>query len=611
MRSEPLQSSPIQLYLDRLHGELAGLTDGEVASYIPELSHADPGWFGVALATVDGHVYQAGETRQPFTVQSISKAIVYGLALEDRGVDAVLERVWVEPSGEAFNSISLEPGTGRPRNPMINAGAIATAGLVKADDAQGAIERILATFARYTGHPTEVDEKVYRSEKETGHRNRAIAHLLLGHGILEREPEEVLDVYFQQCSILVTARDLALMGASLANNGVNPITGVPALRPEHVEKVLSVMASCGMYDYSGAWVYDVGMPAKSGVGGGILAVLPGQFGLGVFSPPLDVKGNSVRGIETCKRISRDFRLHLFNVAHSTSNTAVRVQYDAARVHSRRQRSESALEALRAHGGRIRVYELQGELRFGAAESIVQQILAAAPEFDYLVVDLRRVFEIDHATREIFALFCDALQGLGKPLLFASTRAHYRFRRHLIRRFPEAERQPLLMFDDVDRALEWCEDGLLGRTLEEDSEPVEVAGCSAQYLCRGMTSTELGALEGKSRRVRFARGEPLFRAGDEADSFYFIVRGEVEVFVATESRREVRLATLGPGSSFGELSLLNERRRTADVRAATDVECLEVYFDGLDEAVKTKLLLNLAGYLARRLERDAREVRLLA
>jgi glutaminase len=608
VNADPTVRSPIQAYLDALHAELAGLSDGEVASYIPELSHADPAWFGVALVTVDGHVYQAGDSRQPFTVQSISKALVYGLALEDQGVDKVLEKVWVEPSGEAFNSISLEPGTGRPRNPMINAGAIATAGLVKAQDDADPMARVLEAFARYTGHAMGIDDKVYRSEKETGHRNRAIAHLLLGYGILDRDPEEVLDVYFKQCSILVTARDLAAMGACLANGGVNPITGVQALRSELVEKVLSVMSSCGMYDYSGAWLYDVGMPAKSGVGGGILAVLPGQFGLGVFSAPLDAKGNSVRGIETCKRLSRDYRLHVLNGMQGTSNTAIRVRYDAATVRSRRQRPEAERELLAASGGRVRVFELQGDLRFGAAESIVQQILDSAAALDAVVVDLHHVYALDHATQEMFGRMAAELAALDKPVLFAHTREHYRFRKHLLRCFPGSEQQPLLQFDDVDHALEWCEDRLVRQQMVQTAATQPVASCADQYLCRDMSADEVASLERGARHVRFAAGERVFRAGDPADSFFFILQGEVEVYVATDSRREIRLVTLGPGSSFGELSMLSERRRTADVRALGAVECLEVRFDALDEGVKTRLLINLASQLAKRLDRDARELR---
>ncbi|MGD8673366.1 MAG: glutaminase A, partial [Thiogranum sp.] len=297
MDSRLLDNSPLQQYLESLHANLKDCNAGEVASYIPELLRVNHDGFGIAIATVDGHVYQVGDSQEPFTIQSISKAFVYGLALEDNGIETMAARVDVEPSGEAFNSISLRPDTGRPLNPMINAGAIATAAMVEGDKPESKLQRILASFGRYIGHPIKIDEQVFRSEKETGHRNRAIAHLLRSFEILKDPPEGILDVYFQQCSMLVSCRDLAVMGACLANNGVNPITGVRALKTEYVPKVLSVMGTCGMYDYSGNWVYTVGMPAKSGVGGGIVAVLPGQLGLAVFSPRLDERGNSVRGIK--------------------------------------------------------------------------------------------------------------------------------------------------------------------------------------------------------------------------------------------------------------------------------------------------------------------------
>jgi len=188
-----LDRSPLQQYLDALHAGLKDCTAGDVASYRPELLRADPDWFGIAIATVDGHVYQVGDTQQTFSIQSISKAFVYGLALEDNGIDSMATKVDVEPSGEAFNSISLRPDTGRPLNPMINAGAIATASMVEGDNPDAKLQRILTAFARYTGHPLKIDEQVYRSEKETGHRNRAIAHLLRGFGILNDPPEGILD----------------------------------------------------------------------------------------------------------------------------------------------------------------------------------------------------------------------------------------------------------------------------------------------------------------------------------------------------------------------------------------------------------------------------------
>ena len=222
------------------------------------------------------------------------------------------ERPGPDPVGDAFNAISLHKTTGRPLNPMINAGAIATTGQIRAHTPEQRIARILEMFARYTTRPMQIDRAVYESESRTGHRNRAIGHLLRNFDILEDDPMAAVDGYFQQCSISVRCVDLALMGATLANQGVNPISGERAIQDAHVESVLSVMASCGMYDFSGGWIYKVGMPAKSGVAGGVLAVLSGQLGIGVFSPRLDEQGNSVRVLGVCEELSRIWQLHQFN-----------------------------------------------------------------------------------------------------------------------------------------------------------------------------------------------------------------------------------------------------------------------------------------------------------
>src|SRR5258706_7254618 len=221
-----------------------------------------------------------------------------------------MSRVGGEPSVDSLNPISLDPTTGRPLNPMINAGAIATAGMVKGKDVAHRLSRVLENFSRYLDHPVTAAENVYQSEKSTGHRNRAIGHMLRSFGMLPDPPEEALDLYFRQCSILVNCRDLALMAATLANNGVNSITGVRAQESEHVERLLSIMSTCGTYDYAGNWVYEIGLPAKSGVGGGLLAVLPGQMGIGIFSPRLDARGNNVRGFEAARRLHQEFALHI-------------------------------------------------------------------------------------------------------------------------------------------------------------------------------------------------------------------------------------------------------------------------------------------------------------
>lgn len=314
--SEAMQAvaSPFRAYLRELHDRYLACAEGSVADYIPELAKADPDWFGICVAGADGRVYKVGDSQRPFTLQSISKALVYGLALEDHGRDTVLGRIGVEPSGEAFNAIVLDERTNRPFNPMVNAGAIATTDLVKGDGATERLQRILETVGRYVGHAVHVDLPVALSEKATGSRNRAIAYLMHNFGRVSDHIEETLDLYFQQCGISVTGQDLAVMGATLANGGVNPITGERAIDQRFVQDVLSVMHACGMYDYSGEWSYRVGLPAKSGVGGGIVAVAPGRLGIGVYSPRLDANGNSARGIKVCEELSREFGLHPFNAA---------------------------------------------------------------------------------------------------------------------------------------------------------------------------------------------------------------------------------------------------------------------------------------------------------
>ncbi len=312
--SDLTKAPNIESYLIQKHEQYSAVTEGKMADYIPELAKANPDWFGISLITTDGRIFEVGDCQQQFTIQSISKAFLYGLALETCGRDRVWARVGVEPSGEAFNSIVLDRATNRPFNPMVNAGAIATTDLIPGSGSTERLTRVLEMFERYTGRKMYIDVPVSLSERATGSRNRAIAYLMHNFGMIGDKIDETLDLYFQQCSILVTAHDLALMGATLANAGINPITRVRALQCEYVQDVLSIMHTCGMYNYAGEWAYRVGIPAKSGVGGGITAVVPHKLGVGVFSPALDERGNSVRGIHFCQDFSRDFGLHLYCAA---------------------------------------------------------------------------------------------------------------------------------------------------------------------------------------------------------------------------------------------------------------------------------------------------------
>ncbi|PIG94271.1 glutaminase A [Gloeocapsopsis sp. IPPAS B-1203] len=305
-------SHSFQQYLEDLYLKYKHLREGAVASYIPELAKVDPDLFSICVITVDGQVYQVGDYNHLFTIQSISKVFVYGMALEEHGRDYVLTKVGVEPTGEAFNSIILDERSKRPYNPMVNAGAIATTSLIKGSGPTERLNRMLEMFQRYIGHEIFVDISVFMSERTTGHRNRGMAHLMLNFGMIDEHIDEALDLYFQQCSVMVNCHDLALMAATIANNGVNPITGERAVDAQYVRDILSVMYTCGMYNFAGEWVYKVGLPAKSGVSGGIIVIVPNQIGIAVFSPLLDTNGNSIRAIKVCEDISQEFGLHLFD-----------------------------------------------------------------------------------------------------------------------------------------------------------------------------------------------------------------------------------------------------------------------------------------------------------
>lgn len=309
-------AAPLREVLREIHARFSTNTDGQIADYIPELAKANRDWFGISIVTADGQTFEVGDCKQNFTIQSISKPFVYGLALEDHGLEQVLSKIGVEPTGEAFNAIVLDEASNRPFNPMVNAGAIATADLVKGKDFPERVTRLLKLFSNYCGREVYIDNSVFMSERMTGHRNRAIGHLMLNFGMVGERMEESLELYFQQCSVLVNSHDLAVMGATLANGGVNPITGQRAIEQRYVKYLLSIMLSCGMYDYAGEWAYRVGIPSKSGVGGGIVGVIPGQFGIGIFSPPLDAKGNSVRGILACQELSERFGLHAFESGYT-------------------------------------------------------------------------------------------------------------------------------------------------------------------------------------------------------------------------------------------------------------------------------------------------------
>lgn len=376
--------SPIPDYLTEVLGDVASDTSGAPAGYIPELAAADPDRLGAVFATVDGEVYGAGDIDVEFTIQSISKPFTYALALADRGFDAVLAKVGVEPSGEAFNELSLEGGSGRPLNPMINAGAITVHSLAGPEelDSTERLERVVSGLSAFAGRRLEMDESVCISEMEHAHRNLAIAHMLRSHNILTEDPATIVDGYTRQCSLLVTARDLALMAATLANRGVNPLSGEQVVPEKVVRQVLSVMFTCGMYDAAGDWATQVGIPAKSGVAGGLIGALPGQIGIATFSPRLDPHGTSVRGVSLFERFSSDMGLHVMEVP-PTARAVVRSNH-----------------VVGTGPNAIRVLQLQGGIRFAGAERIVREAVDTAPAEARVALDLTMVYSIDDVSRRM-------------------------------------------------------------------------------------------------------------------------------------------------------------------------------------------------------------------
>ncbi|WP_341679290.1 glutaminase A [Niveibacterium sp. SC-1] len=596
--------SPIQTYLEALHAELKSLRRGNVANYIPELGKADPERFGIGLVTVDGVAYMAGDADYPFTIQSISKAFVYAAALADRGRPYVSQRIGVEPSGDAFNSISLHPKTGAPLNPMINAGAIAATSLVAGRDADEQWKRIHGALSSFAGRPLEVDESVYRSESETGFRNRAIAWMLRNFDITEGEPMASLENYFRQCSVLVGCRDLAYMAATLANGGVHPVTHKRALPTEEVERVLSVMATCGMYDYAGSWLYEVGMPAKSGVGGGIIAVLPGRFGIGVFSPPLDEKGNSVRGIEVCKRLSQDFGLHVFG---KTRNPALAVgrSYTGAEAPSRRVPLPALRDCLATHAGRIKYLSLQGFLEVDGIEYVIRRMAELASEANSFVLDMHQVEGFSDSAARLLDQARLNLHGEGIAVVLS--RVHRR--RAIVEpmsRVLAAGDHGFLSFEDNDLAAEWCENRLCEGVGASTEQTADLDDCP---LFATLPPTLRKQLRGIARRETFAAGSRVFGSGEPMDGRIFVVTsGHASILVPRQGGGHQRIASLGPGMNFGELALLGQATRSASVHADTELQCEVLNTADIDALalefpqLKVKLLESISADLADKLRR---------
>jgi glutaminase len=586
---------PLLRFLAACHADFSMETGGAVADYIPELGKADPEHFGISLATLDGHVYEVGDTGIPFTIQSMSKPFVFALALDTLGAARVEGAIGVEPSGDPFNSIRLNADN-HPFNPMVNAGAIACSGLIHEAKGDGAFEDIRQALGRFAGRELDIDEAVFASESATGDRNRAIGYLLRNSSVIRDDVSAVLEVYFRQCSVLVTARDIAVMAATLANRGTNPVTGEQVMTPYAISRTLSVMTSSGMYDYAGEWIYRVGIPAKSGVGGGILAALPARLGLGSYSPRLDSHGNSVRGIKACEALSRHYDLHMLNRSDDARNSII-ADYNIGKSPSRRSRRPHEQKILAAHHQDVRIIELVGTLTFSGVDYVSRQ-LAAKPRPQFVIFDLRRVAAMTRAGARLLTEEFRELAHLHVIVILSGIKrssADWKMLKEWTGGLSN-----LRDFYLLDAAIEWAEDQVVyrhGGAIDFH----EITELSEQPLLAGLTPEELAGLAALGTIRSYRPGEKIVAAGEPATSLFFLKSGVVHVTLPDG----IRLATLTAGMAFGEMALL-ETHRSADVLADVSAIALEVplrEFERFREAhprIGERIMRNLARLLADRL-----------
>jgi glutaminase len=586
---------PLLRFLNACHADFATETSGAVADYIPELGKADPAHFGISLATLDGHVYEVGDTQIPFTIQSMSKPFVFALALDTLGAARVESVIGVEPSGDPFNSIRLN-AENHPFNAMVNAGAIACTGLIYEAKGDGAFDYIRQALGRFAGRDLDVDDAVYASESATGDRNRAIGYLLRTNAVIKDNVTSVLEAYFRQCAVLVTARDIAVMAATLANRGVNPVTGEPVMTPYAISRTLSVMTSSGMYDYAGEWIYRVGIPAKSGVGGGILAALPARLGLGSYSPKLDKHGNSVRGIKVCEALSSHYNLHMLNRSDDARNSII-ADYNMGKSPSRRSRRPHEQNILAAHHQDVLVYELVGALSLSSVD-YVSRALAAKPRPQFVIFDLRRVASITPAGARLFAEEFRELAAYHVTVILSGIkRASPEWK--MIAEWTEGLSN-IRNYYLLDAAIEWAEDQVVYRH-GGAIDFLEATELSEQSLLAGLTDEELTDLASLSEIRTYQTGERIIASGDAAISLFFLRSGVVHVTLPDG----IRLATLTAGMPFGEMALL-EPRRSADVVADMSATAYEIPLRDFERFRKQhprageRVMRNLAQLLADRL-----------
>lgn len=542
---------PLENRLHQLHHQLKSDMSGKLADYIPELSQANPLWFGLATTSVEGDTHCAGDATLEFSIQSISKPFVYAMALQDRGEDYVLDHVGIEPTGDPFNAVTLSNDSGKPLNPMVNAGAIVTSTMVSGSGHWERAERIRDGLSRFAGRQLSIDQNVAKSELDTSDRNRAISYLMRGAGSLTVDVEDALGGYIEQCSALINVTDLSVMAATLAAGGRNPLTDEQVVPPDLIAHVLTIMSTCGMYDGAGEWMYRVGLPAKSGVSGAIMAVLPNELGLATWSPPLDSHGNSVRGVTAMEFLSDDLDLHVFFPTGAPQTPIGRVTTSQV-LRARAGRIPAEQDVLDRQGDQIRIVELHGSISLLGAQEVVECVTetSLSNTTGWLVVDARDVVDIHPGALKILNESLLELAECGVDVEVIETQRGGGWR--------SSEGWLVPMSRDRDAVLQRFEDQLI--RAETGATPRAGAAVSlrqCQILAK-LPDEQLATLEPLLRQSDHAAGEVLLKIGSRPDGINWLLSGEVDVLVpVTGIADSQRLRGIGPGAVFGEMTMVDD------------------------------------------------------
>lgn len=598
--------SPLHRYLSEMLENLRPLTAGTLNPVTEIATQPDINKAGITLTTVNGYQYSSGDSDHQFAIQSIAKVFAYGLALDDLGPTEVGKKIDVEPSGDPFNEISLQRNTGRPANPMINAGAIATVGLINGRggvDRLSRISRIMDLAAEGSPGELEINRTVYHAENLHGHRNRALAWLLRSFEIIDSDPEPVVQDYFLECSTNVTTENLSMMAATLANKGVNPVTGKEVFSEETTRQVLAVMMTCGMYDAAGNWMIDIGLPAKSGVDGGIMVVVPGQLGIGVYSAPLDEHGNSVRGAAAIRRVTRDLGLHYAD-ASPLGGSTLRAHYSLADASLGVVRSTELSRITFQFGDRCQILEVSGDLGFAETETMARTIVEMDDDVSMVIIDFHGVDDFGRAAVLMLASLTANWRASGKDIIFidwSETLVEHILEYITVRdelelpdprekakaasagiidlpwdaEVPEQEiTGEFRLFDNRSAALEWAELRLAQRyarqILPTDDAPREP---DTAPVFDFLEDRDVDVLAGFMELRSYTADTTIRRVGQPFGGIYFIRSGRVEL--ASKGKGDVRYrhVYLSPGSTFGEFALSYTGRQLTTIRAIDDVEVL--------------------------------------